>query len=294
MGTDEKSGVLPERRAVRGVYGSQLVLATRLSERGGGRSPRKTDPMAPTTVKRAALRHTLCLLVSATLLAPQPAAAQFVPAPSTSCTGGYYALLMTIDPQRSELRIIGPHAFVGNVGLFGRTLRSHIVLDGGSVVSPRGLSSMEQQVVIRSAEAIAAASFRPAGASCDVAAVAGSANAARAGAPAWGARSLDATDDGVLDAVTCAQPYVPADAIRAVPPDMPVIAQQQGITGRVVVLVGVDETGALTSAQVQASPSKMLNAASLFAARRSTYRPAIVQCRPVASTAAFIVDFVRQ
>jgi TonB family protein len=246
------------------------------------------------TNRAAVHAQALCFVLAATILVPQAVAAQFVPTPSTSCTGGYYALLLTLDAQRSGLRILGPRAFVGNVALAGLTRQSHILLDEGSVVSPRGLSSIEQQVVIRSAEPIAAASFRPRGASCDVTAVAASPNAVRARTTAWGARGLDASDDGVLDAGTCAQPYVPAAALRAVPPDMPAIAQQQGISGRVVVLVGVDETGALTSADVQTSPSKILNYASLSAARHSTYRPAIAQCRPVTSTAAFIVDFTRQ
>ena len=61
-----------------------------------------------TTNTVAAHAQTLCFVLAATMLAPHAAAAQFAPALSTSCTGGYYALLLTIDAQRSELRIIGP------------------------------------------------------------------------------------------------------------------------------------------------------------------------------------------
>lgn len=68
--------------------------------------------------------------------------------------------------------------------------------------------------------------------------------------------------------------------VNQVQPDVPPMAQQQGITGDVVVRVTVDASGAVTNAVIQSSPSAILNAAALAAARASTYQAGMQNCQP--------------
>ena len=58
------------------------------------------------------------------------------------------------------------------------------------------------------------------------------------------------------------------------------MAQQQGITGDVVVRVTLDGSSAVTATQIVSSPSAILNAAAQSAARSSTYQAGTVSCKP--------------
>ena len=87
-------------------------------------------------------------------------------------------------------------------------------------------------------------------------------------------------------AATCPRPNVPAQAIRTVDPDMPAIAQMQGIDGAVRVIVSLDRESHVTATRILSSPSAVLNAAALSAARQSVFQTEIVGCRPIA------VDFL--
>lgn len=89
----------------------------------------------------------------------------------------------------------------------------------------------------------------------------------------------------------CARPNVPASILRMVTPDMPAIAQQQGISGHVDVQVSLDADSHVTSAQIRSSPSAVLNSAALAAARASTYQTEIRDCRPIAGYYVVSVDF---
>ncbi|HEY0613206.1 MAG TPA: energy transducer TonB [Candidatus Elarobacter sp.] len=93
---------------------------------------------------------------------------------------------------------------------------------------------------------------------------------------------------------TCARPNVPATTIRAVEPDTPALAQQQGISGTVQVIVSLDATSRVTSTRVQSSPSSVLNSAALSAARQSTFQTEIRDCKPIAADYIFTVDFSSQ
>jgi outer membrane biosynthesis protein TonB len=93
---------------------------------------------------------------------------------------------------------------------------------------------------------------------------------------------------------TCAVPNADARTISAAQPDTPAIAQQQGITGDVYVLVTLDENSKLVAEKVTKSPSSLLNAAALAAARQSTFKTRIVDCKPVADSYNFIVEFASQ
>jgi len=92
----------------------------------------------------------------------------------------------------------------------------------------------------------------------------------------------------------CARPNVPPTTTRAVEPDMPAMAQQQGITGDVTVLVSLDEASHITSSSIESSPSKILNSAALSAARQSTFQTEIRDCKPIAATYRFVVTFASQ
>ena len=92
----------------------------------------------------------------------------------------------------------------------------------------------------------------------------------------------------------CARPNIPPSTLRAVEPDMPAMAQQQGITGDVTVDVSLDEASHIVGATVESSPSKILNNAALSAARQSTFQTEIKDCKPIAATYRFVVTFASQ
>jgi periplasmic protein TonB len=94
--------------------------------------------------------------------------------------------------------------------------------------------------------------------------------------------------------LACAHPNVPAGTDRAVEPDMPAMAQQQGITGDVQVVVSLDQTSHVTQAKIQSSPSVVLNQAALSAARQSTFHTEVRNCQPIAADYLFVVTFSSQ
>ena len=78
----------------------------------------------------------------------------------------------------------------------------------------------------------------------------------------------------------CTTPDVAPQVLRQAQPDVPPMAQQQGITGDVVVRVTLDGSGAVTATQIVSSPSAILNASAQFAARSSTYQAGTLSCKP--------------
>lgn len=91
--------------------------------------------------------------------------------------------------------------------------------------------------------------------------------------------------------LSCARPDVPAATLRPVEPDTPAMAQQQGIFGTVQVVVSLDAHSRVVGTRVQSSPSAVLNAAALAAARASTYRTETRDCIPIAADYLFSVEF---
>jgi TonB family protein len=92
----------------------------------------------------------------------------------------------------------------------------------------------------------------------------------------------------------CAQPNVAAATIDPVVPDTPPLAAEAGISGDVTVLVSLDEQSRVRDVRVVSSPSALLDAAALRAARASTFRTEVRDCRPIAADYAFIVEFTAQ
>jgi hypothetical protein len=98
----------------------------------------------------------------------------------------------------------------------------------------------------------------------------------------------------LIRAGACAVPNRPAAVVRVVAPDMPAIGRQEGIYGTVLVGVTVAADGAVSRVRIFRSPSTILNAAALAAARASTYRPQLQNCVPVAGDAVFAASFRRE
>jgi TonB family protein len=93
---------------------------------------------------------------------------------------------------------------------------------------------------------------------------------------------------------SCARPNVAATTLRAIEPDTPAMAQQQGISGVVQVIVSLNADSKVTGTRVQSSPSAILNNAALSAARNSTFQTEIRDCKPIAADYIFSVDFSSQ
>lgn len=89
----------------------------------------------------------------------------------------------------------------------------------------------------------------------------------------------------------CERPNVPTTVISAQEPDMPAMAQQQGISGTVNVIVSLDEHSEIVATKIQSSASVLLNSAAQAAARQSTFQTEIRNCKPVPSDYVFSVEF---
>jgi TonB family protein len=100
-----------------------------------------------------------------------------------------------------------------------------------------------------------------------------------------------AKGDAPPDPALCALHDTGPSVVTPARPDPPAVAQFNRITGTVHVLVSLDAEGRVVSAAIQQSPSALLNGASIDAARRSTYRPALHDCKPVPSEYLFSVDY---
>jgi periplasmic protein TonB len=93
---------------------------------------------------------------------------------------------------------------------------------------------------------------------------------------------------------SCARPNVAATTLRAVEPDTPAMAQQQGIQGTVQVIVSLDAASHVTGTRIQSSPSAILNQAAINAAKQSQFQTEIRDCKPIAADYIFSVDFTSQ
>jgi TonB family protein len=94
--------------------------------------------------------------------------------------------------------------------------------------------------------------------------------------------------------LSCARPNVAATTVRALEPDTPAMAQQQGIAGVVQVVVSLDAQSRVVGTRIQTSPSAVLNQAALAAARGSQFRTEVKNCESIAADYVFSVDFTTQ
>jgi protein TonB len=93
--------------------------------------------------------------------------------------------------------------------------------------------------------------------------------------------------------VAAPRPFVaienPPEVIKLSPPSYPEIAYRMGLNGKVVVEVTVDQQGKPIQASIVKSSSDIFNDASISAAMKSTYKPAMMSTGPV--TAKVYVPF---
>ena len=94
--------------------------------------------------------------------------------------------------------------------------------------------------------------------------------------------------------LSCARPNVAATTLRPLEPDTPALAQQQGISGVVQVVVSLDAQSRVVGTRIQSSPSAVLNQSALAAARGSQFRTEVKNCEPIAAEYIFSVDFTSQ
>ncbi len=93
----------------------------------------------------------------------------------------------------------------------------------------------------------------------------------------------------------CAVPNKDASTTRAVEPDYPDMARQQGAVGTVQVKVSLSATGSVLSTSVyKSSGNSSLDQAALSAARASSYAPETENCVPIAGNYIFRADFTGQ
>ena len=97
------------------------------------------------------------------------------------------------------------------------------------------------------------------------------------------------------DPTLCAVHDVPPIALRAAMPEPPPLAAaQMRLSGTVRVLVSLDAASNVVATSVESSPSALLNATAIDAARRTVYRTGYHDCKPVPSKYIFSVDFSTQ
>jgi TonB family protein len=114
------------------------------------------------------------------------------------------------------------------------------------------------------------------------------------GPPATSAPAPTPTPTPETTKAPCANPNVAPGTIAVSAPETPALAQAQGITGEVSVVVSLDERSRLTAARIAKSPSALLNAAALRAARDTTYRTEVRDCKPIAADYLFVVEFMSE
>jgi TonB family protein len=91
--------------------------------------------------------------------------------------------------------------------------------------------------------------------------------------------------------LACGRPDVASATLSAAEPEMPALAQQQGISGTVEVIVSLDAASRVVATRVRSSPSGVLNAAAVAAARASLFRTEVRDCAPISADYVFRVDF---
>jgi TonB family protein len=93
----------------------------------------------------------------------------------------------------------------------------------------------------------------------------------------------------------CAQPHKDATTTRAIEPDYPDLARQQGAVGTVLVRVSLSASAVVTDTRIyKSSGNAQLDKAALAAARASSYAAEVDDCQPAAGIYIFHVDFTGQ
>ena len=210
-------------------------------------------------------------------------------AANAACATDFAATAVPGDPNAVVVRIHDPAGpFTGTITAYaGDRVWTGKIERSTTVDRPR--SPREVSLVVRAGDPIEGVAYSPDWATCTFHA----GTRARNGydAPDVERPVLSLADPQPVEPASCAQPYVSPVAIHAVEPYIPAIAIQERIQGTVRVGVSLDERGMPLSTRIITSPSVVLNASALNAARRSQYRGAVFRCKPVPSGYEFTVDY---
>jgi TonB family protein len=74
-------------------------------------------------------------------------------------------------------------------------------------------------------------------------------------------------------------------------PRLPAAAQTQAITGIVYVAIVLAADGGVADTNIILTPSQLLDASALQAARATKYAPAVLRCAPVPAAYVFAVGY---
>lgn len=92
----------------------------------------------------------------------------------------------------------------------------------------------------------------------------------------------------------CAQPNAAAFTKVAVEPEFPAEAYRERVSGTVLVLVTLDDRSQVMWTDIYKSPSPLFDQPSIDVVRRSTFQTMVRDCKPVAATFVFGVEFRSQ
>lgn len=101
-----------------------------------------------------------------------------------------------------------------------------------------------------------------------------------------------ARGDAPPDPALCPLADIPPTVLQAAEPNTPLAAMQNRVSGIVDVLVSLDAQGHVVDATVTRSPSPLVNDASISAARRSRYQPALHDCKGAPGKYTFSVEYI--
>ncbi len=190
----------------------------------------------------------------------------------------------------TTLHLTGPRALSGTARMFGRERSWTAAITPAMSVTTTPYGEEQHAVLVRTAAPVVGVQFTPNGETCSlVAEVRPHGPYDREDPDAD--RAVDGTDAGPAPSTPCTKPYASPLVVRAKEPETPPLAQQQHITGTVIIAVALDENGRVTGARVSSSPSVVLNASALDAAQQSTFRTAVLACRSIPAAYAFVVSY---
>lgn len=231
--------------------------------------------------------RTLAFILAATLVAAAPLAAPPTAAsPQTesdaavrTCGIGLQATKIEGTPNAVTVRLGSPPAPGATITAYGTTTQWSAPIGPYAIASVARGEYKEYSFVVRAGGPIEALLYQRANPPCTTHAAVRERNSYDG--PDVERPTLALGDAKPLDPINCAQRYAPATTLDAFEPKYPPIAQQQRITGVVVVVVSIDQFGKPTRAVIQSSPSRLLNPASIDAALRSTFSPETFRCHTV-------------
>jgi Gram-negative bacterial TonB protein C-terminal len=209
------------------------------------------------------------------------------PAAAATCTGLFSAGSIEGDPDAAVVSLSNPAGpLTGTITAYANDRKWTGTIGPSSEVRRDGFRTLS--VTIRGDAPISGVEYTPTWANCSF----------RAPVAPRGYRARDVASPVLVlgnaqpaEPPHCARPYELPTVTRAFSPTLPAAAWQQDIQGRVNVIVSLDEHGVPQSASISSSPSVVINAPSLEAAKLSAYRAAVFRCTPVPGAYVFTIEY---